>query len=153
MSGALWVWVEGFVQAGKSVFATQLAQALTWQPAIHLDHMLLERDKQPDSPRYTDHLDRERIRIAVTSGPVVVEGVCLRDVAEGMRPERAIRLYIARVSRPGAGDLIWHDCVEMREPENVSDNWLVRDVMDYHRRVRPHANSDLVLVRIEDDED
>lgn len=154
MSGAPWVWVEGFVQSGKSSFADRLALALGWQPAIHLDHMTLESDGQPkDSSRYADQLDRARIRVAVTARPVVVEGVCLRDVVGGMRPEAAIRLYVASASRASAHHLIWHDGVELQQPGNVSDNWLVREVMEYHRRVRPHTNSDLLLVGIEDDAD
>jgi hypothetical protein len=77
---AKWVWIEGFSQAGKSVFATKLAEALGWEHVIYLDHMTLEFGKQPDSPRYADHLDRDRIRAVVESGhPLIVEGVCLRD--------------------------------------------------------------------------
>jgi hypothetical protein len=150
-SGARWAWVEGFSQAGKSMFAGRLALALGWQPAIHLDHVTLEFGKQPDSPRFADHLDLERIRAAVISGrPVVVEGVSLRDVVDGMRPEPAMCIYIARVSRPAPGGLIWHDGFEMQQPENARNLWLVRDVINYHRRRQPHATSDIVLVRVED---
>jgi hypothetical protein len=85
---------------------------------------------------------------------VVVEGVCLRDVVAGMRSDPAMRVYIARVSRPGTGALIWHDGLEMLEPESRKDgvNWLSLDIVDYHRRARPHATSDCVLVRIEGSE-
>jgi hypothetical protein len=145
-SGATWAWVEGFSQAGKSVFAGRLAHALGWErPTI----MTLE--KQPDSPRYADHLDRDRILRIVESGrPLVFEGVCLQDVLAGMKSDAAVRIYIARVSRPGPGSLIWHDGVEMQETLPERDNWLARDILDYHRRVRPHATSDFVLVRVED---
>lgn len=154
-SGVTWVWVEGFSQAGKSVFATRLAHALGWEPAIYLDHMTFEMDKQPDSPRYADHLDRDRIRREIDTGcPLVVEGVCLRDVAEGMRPDAALRIYVARVGKPGTGTLIWHDGVEMLDLQGEADgNWLERDIVGYHRRVHPHATSDIVLVRVEDDTD
>jgi hypothetical protein len=151
-SGAAWVWVEGFSQAGKSVFASKLALALGWVPVIYLDHMTLEIENQPDSPRYADHLDRDRILQVVESGrPLVVEGVCLEDVVGGMKPDAAVRIYVARVSRPTPGSLIWHDGVEMQEPERERDNWLARDILSYHCRVLPHANSDFVLVRVEDD--
>lgn len=146
---APWAWVDGFVQAGKSVFASRLAAALGWEPAIHLDHMTLEQ--QPDSPRYADHLDRERIQRIVAGRHVVIEGVCTRDIVEGMRPEGALRVYVARVSRAAPGNLIWHDGVDLQDLGYPTDNWLVRDVLDYHRRVRPHATSDFVLVRVEDD--
>jgi hypothetical protein len=151
-SGVTWAWVDGFSQAGKSIFASKLALALGWEPAIYLDHMTLELEEQPDSPRYADHLDRGRIlRIVGSRRPLVVEGVCLRDVADGMRSDVALSIYIARVSRPVPASLIWHDGVEMQEPERARDNWLVRDTLDYHRRVQPHATSDFVLVRVEDD--
>jgi hypothetical protein len=155
-SGISWAWVDGFSQAGKSVLATRLAHALGWERVVYLDHMALESGKQPlDSTKYSDHLDRDRIRDAITSGPhAVVEGVCLRDVVDGMRRDAALRIYIARVSRPGTGSLIWHDGLEMLEPESRKDgvNWLSLDIVDYHRRTRPHANSDYVLVRIEGSE-
>lgn len=154
-SGFTWAWVEGFSQAGKSSFANKLSHALGWGRAIHLDTMTLEMDKQPqDSARYADHLDRDRIFQEVESGrPLVVEGVCLRDVVEGMRTSAAHRIYVARVSRPGKGTLIWHDGVEMADSkvEPCSGNWLMRDIIAYHYRVRPHATSESVLVRIADD--
>lgn len=150
--GVTWAWVEGFSQAGKSVFAGKLALALGWQPAINLDHKTLEIDGQPSSPRYGDHLDLERLRTVVDSGrALVVEGVSLRHIVDGMRPQPAMCIYIARVSRTAPGQLIWHDGVKMQEPERARDNWLARDVIDYHRRVRPHATSDFVLVRVEND--
>lgn len=151
-SGISWVWVEGFSQAGKSVFATKLSAALGWDPVIYLDHMTLEMGKQPDSPKYADHLDRDRILRDIESGrPLVVEGVCLRDVVEGMRPDALMRIYLARVNRSGAGFLIWRDGLAMLELRKDSDsNWLERNIVDYHRRVRPHATSDVVLVRVED---
>ena len=153
MRGVTWAWVEGFSEAGKSTFAYRLAHAMGWQTVMSLDNMALEMGKQPpDSPRYADHLDRDRILAVINSGvPLVVEGVCLRDAVEGMRADATLRIYIARVSRPGTGALIWHDAVEMEEPARARDNWLVRDVFDYHRRVQPHASSEFVLVRIEDD--
>jgi hypothetical protein len=152
-SGARWAWVEGFSEAGKSVFAHKLAGALGWDRIISLDNMALEMERQPtDSARYAAHLDRDRIFEIVDSGqPLVVEGVCLRDVVEGMRSDAALRIYIVRVSRSVPGSLIWHDGVELQEPERASDIWLARDILAYHSRVRPHATSDFVLVRIEDD--
>jgi hypothetical protein len=150
--GVTWAWVEGFSHAGKSVFAGKLALALGWQPAINLDHMTLETDGQPASSRYGDHLDLERLRAVVDSGrTLVVEGVSLRHIVDGMRPQPAMCIYIARVSRAAPGQLIWHDGVKMQEPESVRDNWLVHEVIDYHRRLRPHATSDFVLVRVEND--
>jgi len=151
-SGSTWVWVEGFSQAGKSIFASKLAVALGWEPVIHLDHMTLDLEKQPDSPRYADHLDRDRILRDVESGrPLVVEGVCLRDVVEGMRRSAAMRIYVARVSRPGTGSVIWHDGAELLDTEReADDNWLVRDIIAYHRREQPHKTCDTVLVRVED---
>jgi hypothetical protein len=151
-SGANWVWVEGFTQAGKSSFATKLGNALGWESIIRLDHMMFEYAKQPDSPRYADHLDRDRLKAAVGSGrPSVVEGVCLCDGVEGIRSDAAVRIYVARVSRPGTGSLIWHDGYEMLEPESRvgETNWLTLDVTDYHRRVRPHAKADIVILRVE----
>jgi hypothetical protein len=151
-SGANWVWVEGFIQAGKSSFATKLAHALRWESVIRLDHMMLEFGKQPDSPRYADHLDKERLKAAIGSGrPAVVEGICLCDGVGGIRSDAAIRIYVARVSKPRAGSLIWHDGLEMLEPEDHvgETNWLNRDVDNYHRRVRPQAQSDFVILRIE----
>jgi hypothetical protein len=152
-SGIKWVWVEGFSQAGKSKFAAKLAHALAWEQVIHLDHMAIKFEDQPkDSPRYADHLDRDRIRVALQSEqPLVIEGVCLQEVVQGMRTDRALRIYIARVSKPGTDSLIWHDGTEILDAETRLDevSCLSIDIAEYHRRVRPHASADYVLVRIE----
>jgi len=153
-SGVGWVWIEGFPQAGKSVFATRLAEELGWAPVIHLDHMTLPMDKQPDSPRYADHLDRDRIMAVVQSNrSVVIDGVCLQDVVEGMRPDSAMRIYIARVSSPTTESLIWHDGIDFLDAEGLAEgtNWLILDTIAYHRRVKPHVNAAHVLLRIEGD--
>jgi hypothetical protein len=105
-----------------------------------------EAGKQPlDSTRYSNHLNLDRIRGAITSERWL--RACLRDVVDRMRSNAALRIYIARVSRPGTGSLIWYV-----EPESRKDgvNWL--SLVDYHCRTRPHANSDYVLVRIEGSE-
>lgn len=154
-SGRSWVWIEGFSRAGKSVFATRLANALQWTNVIYLDHMALPMDQQPDSTQYADHLDRDRIRAAIeTNEPVIVEGVCLQDVVDGMRLDPPLRIYLARVSSPTTEALIWHDGIELQEPERQANevNWLVLDTLTYHRRVKPHAHADRILVRVETDQ-
>src|ERR1700730_15864737 len=56
-SGATWVWVEGFSQAGKSSFASRLAHALEWKH-VHLDSFT--HGRSVDSSRFADHLDHNR---------------------------------------------------------------------------------------------
>jgi hypothetical protein len=150
-SGLRWALVDGFSRAGKSRLAAHLAVELGGC-AVHLDHFTLPHVQQTDSRRYVDHMDYGRIAKAIESDrPVVVEGVCVRDVLRGRRPDPAFHVYIARVSRPVAGRLTWHDGAEMEDADYVArdDNWLVENTMDYHRRVRPQSNADLIILRVE----
>jgi hypothetical protein len=144
--------VDGFTQAGKSSFARKLALSLGWRH-INLDHM--SSGAKVESDHYVDCLDLEKLAGAIeTSAGAVVEGVCVRDVVSRVRStDDAVNTYIARVSRPGIGHLIWHDGVELERPEFESrdtEPWLTRDIIAYHRRVRPQAIADFILIRVED---
>jgi hypothetical protein len=151
-SGAAWVAVEGFSRAGKSVFAARLSHILGWSHIL-LDNM--SHGRSLESERYTDFLDHAKIidRVGAVDERrrVVVEGVCLEDVMAGKRLDKPFRIYIARVSRPGTGTLIWHDgaALELPAAEASKEISLERDTIRYHRRVKPHALADCVLVRIE----
>lgn len=150
-SGMRWGLVDGFSRAGKSRFAAHLAVGLGWC-AVHLDHFTLPHEQQTDSKRYVEHMDYGRISKAIELDRlVIVEGVCVRDVLRGRRTDPAFRIYIARVSRPIAGRLTLHDGADMEDADYVApdDNWLVENTMEYHRRVRPQSNADLIILRID----
>jgi hypothetical protein len=146
--------VDGFSTAGKSRFAAYLARGLGWHH-LCLDHMAHGRPLE--SGRFADHLDRDRItkRIgAPDDAPgIVAEGVCLRDAVAGMRPSLpALKVYVARVSRPGTGSLIWHDGVDLIEASGGNldrGNLVLTDSLRYHLEVKPHSDADYVLVRVE----
>ena len=149
-SGLRWALVDGFSRAGKSRFAAHLAVELGGC-AVHLDHFTLPHEQQIDSNKYVDHMDYGRItKVMESDRPVIVEGVCVRDVLRGRRADPPFRIYIARVSRPVAGRLIWHDGADMEDANYVApdNNWLVENTMDYHRRERPQSNADLIILRI-----
>jgi len=54
------------------------------------------------------------------------------------------------VGRGAAGSLVWRHGADMQAPAGDGENWLMRDVINYHHRVQPHATSDYVLVRVDE---
>lgn len=148
-SGARWVWVEGFVQAGKSSFAGKLAHLLSWR-SIGFDAIVHGRSM--DSTRFADFIDEEkfaaRLGTPESRRKVVVEGICLRDVLErfGALDESSFVVYVARVSTKGNA-LIWSDGQHAEQPDE-SMPWLLLDSIRYHRERHPYADARRILLRV-----
>jgi len=146
--GANTVWVDGYSGAGKSSFAGKLAFTNGWQH-LQCDGLIAEGQ---DSPRYVDHIDRERLCTTLKdrSTPVkVVDGVCVQEVAELVGHDGpCVSVYILRASQPTVDGFLWHDELE-QEAECDDRPWLLSDILRYHRSRRPHETADFVFVRIE----
>lgn len=141
--------LEGFSGSGKTHLADRLG-ALVPVAVCHVDSFAKKFD-QP--PTYIECLDIAGLRRALEqreqSRPTVVEGICLRDVLAHVGQSPAILIYLRRIGRNG----LWHDGLHLegfeagqgdtREPH--------RSDLEYHVRVRPHEQADLVYERVEND--
>jgi hypothetical protein len=139
--------VEGFPGVGKSTFAAALARLLRWRHIALDDYHICK-----ESARFTDHVDRARLRAEIGSrANIVVEGACLREAIESIDID-PFRIYLARVSLQG-GRYHWHDAIELeagRRPWPNLSAWLAEAIDGYHRRVQPHRDADFTFLRIDD---
>lgn len=84
-----------------------------------------------------------------SSSPVIIEGICLRDMlaAVGRKPD--ISVYVKILS---ANTGMWNLPYDIEDFESGSELFeeLYWDEMEYHSRVRPHEIADLGFVRVEE---
>jgi hypothetical protein len=152
-ANARWVWVEGFSAAGKSDFAASLAHRLEWQH-IELDDLTV--DTPPvRAVSYADFMDREKLSRCLGSSEkrhsVVLDGICLREVLSRINAvEEAYVVYIARVSQPTTGALLWHDGLDMERPTSDTSFFTLSTIW-YHRELRPYDDARRILLRIGDE--
>jgi hypothetical protein len=149
--GARWVWVEGFSGAGKSHFAIMLAHALSWRQ-VDLDGLVLARQRANDSYAHRMALSKLKRFLGTPDlrSHVVVHGVCLRDVMTRVGDtEPGVIVYIAKVSKPTATTICWHDGLWLEE-QSADLDWLTSHTIDYHRRVAPYRDAHHVFLRLAD---
>lgn len=100
-SGANIFGVDGHDGSGKSTLAAALGSNLGW-PVISLDAFLHKNQEE-----YVSHLNYEALGQAIFSAsrPMIIEGVCLLDVAERLHLKLDRHIYVKRLSPAG----IWSD--------------------------------------------
>jgi len=145
--GRRYVVVDGFTGAGKSTFAESLAASLQL-PWVELDSLLPPPEAVQDES-YVERLDLQALgRLLESAQGAVIEGIQPWDALSGIVARTdATAVYLARCSNP-AGSLIWHDGVRIEDGDGEGGNWLDRCELEYHRRVRPHQDADVLVVRI-----
>jgi hypothetical protein len=136
---------EGFDGVGKSGLAKLVASRIA---AEHI-----EGDKfafKPDVPTpYPGCLRREEfdaeISAAIGSGKLVVlDAVCLGEVAPSSRWGRGFVVYVKRLSFNNQ-DPIWHDGFHLEDEEENHSDEPHRGILQYHRQFRPHESADLII--------
>jgi hypothetical protein len=80
---------------------------------------------------------------AVASGRVVVlDAICLEEVAPSTKWGRGFVVYIKRLSYNNS-DPIWHDGFHLEDEAPAEE--VNRSVHLYHNRVKPHETADLIV--------
>lgn len=119
----------------------------------HVDNFARKFDQPPP---YAECLNIGQLHRALEqreqTRPIVVEGICLRDVLTLVDVSASIFVYLKRIGING----LWYDELHLEEferEEPVPGNLIEphRSDFDYHARVRPHEKADLVFERVEDD--
>ena len=147
------VGIDGFSGVGKSTLATALSEALD-VALISLDDFLPDSPESMTVQSYVDRLDRDRLRRAIERARCpIVEGVLLRDALAGIIARKELTaLYYMACSSPTGGALIWNDGFEISdEATSAAPNWLDRSIIEYHRRERPYADADALVIRVSSD--
>jgi hypothetical protein len=135
--------MEGFDGKGKSGLAKIIKEQ------IHAEHV--EGDKfafKPDEPKpYRDCIRRSEfdaaiLRAIATGCVVILDAVCLEEVAPSEKWGRGFVVYIKRLSFNNP-DPMWHDGFHLEEEAPTEE--IDRSVHLYHNRVKPHETADLII--------
>ena len=135
--------IEGFDGVGKSGLAALLRERL------HAEH--IEGDNfvsKPDAPLSYQKCVRQTeldhaIERAMSGGCVVIlDAVCLEEVAPSEKWGRGFVVYVKRLSFNNA-DPIWHEGLNLEDELPVSE--VRRSIHLYHNKIRPHETPDLIV--------
>ena len=144
------VGIEGSYGAGKTYLGRSLAK--------HLNGSLFSTDcfvaTQGGHTGYVDRLDLYRLKKVITealrlSQPVILEGICLRDVISRV-PPMPVDLFIYVKVLSGE---TWHYGADLEDFEQGGCESAIREphlsVHKYHHRTQPHKRADVIYVRQE----
>ena len=143
------VGIEGFMASGKSFLARQLAESCGFS-ALHTDDFVQGDD---ETRPYIERLDLPRLnerlgQLSPNNRAIVIEGICLREVATHASIRISLYVYVKRVAESG----LWHDGLHLEDFASEADtNAEEPELSDmrYHTEVRPHDNADFEIHRAE----
>jgi uridine kinase len=143
--------VDGFMQAGKTTLAFELAEQLQGI-RVSLD-AFADRDMETE-----DYVQKIRVRYLASdlnklraAFPVVVtDGICLLQVLEAVSTAPDTLIYVKRISGVG----LWNDGLHLEDYEagdNVrqSTDGLRRSELEYHVKWRTHESANIFYERRE----
>jgi hypothetical protein len=140
--------IEGVCGSGKTSIGRKLAER---GAGLHI-----EADKfatKPTEPTpYPQCLKREELNGAIThaihtSKTVILDAVCLEEVAPVERWGRGLSIYVKRLSF-NTIDPIWHVGLDLEDEPPIKEP--DRSVHLYHLKALPHMNADLIVEFPED---
>ena len=143
------VGIEGFMASGKSFLATQLAETCGFA-VLHTDDFVQGDD---ETRPYIERLDLPRLdlrfgQLSAHTPAIIIEGICLRQVATHASIPVSLYVYVKRIARSG----LWHDELHLEDFEAGADtNAEEPDLSDmrYHAQVRPHDIANFEIHRPE----
>lgn len=148
--------IDGMDGSGKSCLAEQLA------PLLGAKHINLDDFLNPNQGGFLDHLRYDELRKAISqamdTGPVIVEGDCLREVLGRLCLKAEINIYIKHdivcgywqggsFLNSGSLDkaLAEEEERDLRDADTLSG--LRRELIIYHYQYLPQENADFVYER------
>jgi hypothetical protein len=135
--------MEGFDGAGKSGLAKLVKEQ------IDAEHVEGDKfvDKFDDPPPYRDCLRSDEfnasLATAIATGRVViVDAVCLEEVAPSTKWGRGFVVYVKRLSY-SSNTPMWHPGLFLEDPPPTRE--VHRSIHLYHNEVKPHHTADLIV--------
>ena len=131
--------IDGFDGAGKTTLAKQLSSALDLL-LLYLDSFLLKQTAKS----YTNDLDFQSLAqdICAAGKSVIVSGICILDALDKMDLSPSVHIYVKFIAKNG----LWHQGWDI-DNDRIDGNWFKNEVLQYHRRRRPHEAADYTVVR------
>lgn len=149
--------IDGINGSGKSCLAEQLA------PLLRAKHINLDDFLNPSQGGFLNHLRYDELRKvisqAMAEGPVIVEGVCLREVLRRLCLEAELHIYIKHNIVCGYwqggsflnSGFLDEALAEEKERALRDDadtlSGLRLELINYHHKYLPHENPDFVYER------
>ena len=136
--------IEGFCGSGKTSIARRLV-SLIGGHHIEGDQFA---SKHNDPPPYPDCIRRNELDDAIehaleTESPLILDAVCLAEVAPVERWGRGLVVYVKQLSFNNPHDPLWHDGLSLEG--DPPDDQPHRSVHIYHLKMRPHEIADLII--------
>lgn len=135
--------IEGFAGVGKTTIARQFADLVG---AIHVEGDKFA-NKATEPTQYRDCIRQgafeAAIRDAETAMFLILDAVCLDEIAPIEKWGRGFLVYVKRLSFNNCHAPTWHGGFDLEEeaPTKEPD----RSIHLYHSSVRPHERADLIL--------
>jgi hypothetical protein len=135
---------EAFDGMGKSGLA-QLVAAKIGAEHVEVDKFAFKPELQKP---YRDCLRKEELdakisEVIASRKPVILDAVCLDEVAPRSQWGRGFVVYIKRLSFNNP-DPTWHEGFGLEDEETPTDE-PHRGVFLYHQRSKPHQRADLII--------
>ena len=135
--------IEGVCGSGKTTICRKLAENGIGLH-IEIDRFATKLPKPTPYPQCLRQaeLNAEIIRAMRTGKTVILDAVCLEEVAPAERWGRGLRIYVKQLSFNSV-DPIWHVGINLEDDPPTDEPH--RSVHLYHMNCLPHMNADLIV--------
>ena len=135
--------IEGVCGSGKTTIARKLAANGV---GLHIEFDKFATKRAKPTP-YSQCLNKEElndelIRAVQTGKTVILDAVCLEEIAPVERWGRGLRIYVKQLSFNSI-DPIWHVGLNLEDEPPTDEPH--RSVHLYHLNILPHMNADLIV--------
>lgn len=142
---------DGDLYAGKSTLAREIGEALSL-PFLDLDDYLTRQQGVfVDALRIPDLIHAVDKALACSS-VVLLSGVCMLRVLQVTKLDKALSIYVRRLSPMGIPNDL--DTIDAEDGMPFDDHpdipAIIKEIHAYHAGYRPLANADIVFLRMAD---